>query len=202
MDKHLNTAATDFGEPQGARWQWTLASGLFTLLLAAIAFFLPDIQWLQRAGLVGWLLLLAGLAELGFGLKRRLDGVGKTVVGSGLVTAFAGLLFVANPGAGYFPVVNLVTAWLLVRGGWMLAMAVRLRSSPPRWWLALAGLTDIILGLVLIAGLPVASLVVTIFGPTREIIARFALVLAASFAVTAISQIAIALAQRKDGVSR
>ena len=180
-----------------ARWQWTLMSGLFTAALAVVAFFLPDIAWLPRSGLVGWLLLLAGIAELAFGALRGFDPVGKAAFGSGLLTAIAGLLFVANPGAGYFPVANVVTAWLLVRGGWM-AMAIRLRSSQPRMWLAATGVTDVLLGFVLIAGLPVSSLVVTIFGPTREIVARFALILAATFAVTGIAQIAIALGQRQE----
>lgn len=186
----------------GARWRWTLASGLFTLLLAGIAFFMPDIQWPQRGALVGWLLLLAGIAELAFGWKVRGDGLGKAAVGSGLLTTLAGLLFVGNPAAGYFPVVNVVTAWLLLRGLWMLLMALRLDSSRVRWWLTLTGMMDVILGFVLIAGLPVSNLVVTIFGPTREIVARFALVLAASFAVTGIAQIAIALSQRRDRASR
>jgi len=185
-----------------SRWQWTLISGLLTAALAVIAFFLPDIGWLPRSGLVGWLLLLAGIAELAFGALRGFDRVGKAAFGSGLLTALAGLLFVANPGAGYFPVANVVTAWLLVRGGWMLAMAIRLRSSQPRLWLAATGVTDVLLGLVLIAGLPVSSLVVTIFGPTREIVARFALILAASFAVTGIAQIAIALGHRQERESR
>jgi uncharacterized membrane protein HdeD (DUF308 family) len=194
----LNATMTEGGPEQAHLWRWTMASGLFTLLLALVAFFLPDLQWLPRSGLVGWLLLLAGIAELLFGWKRRGDGIGKAVIGSGSLTALAGLLFVANPAAGYFPVANLVTAWLLLRGLWMLVMAFRLDISRARRWLAITGSMDVLLGLVLIAGLPVASLVVSIFGPTREIIARFALVLAASFAVTGISQIAIALAQRRD----
>ena len=103
-----------------ARWQWTLMSGLFTAALAVVAFFLPDIAWLPRSGLVGWLLLLAGIAELAFGALRGFDPVGKAAFGSGLLTAIAGLLFVANPGAGYFPVANVVTAWLLAPLEWFL----------------------------------------------------------------------------------
>ena len=91
-----------------------------------------------------------------------------------------------------------VTAWLVIRGAWMLVMAMRIRRSVARTWLAASGVTDILLGLVLVAGLPVSALVVSLFGPTREIVARFALILAASFAVTGISQIAIAIARRQE----
>ncbi len=182
-------------------WRWTLASGIFTLLLAGIAFFLPDIALLPRGGLVGSLLLLAGIAEASFGIGRRRDRVGQAAIASGLLTAFAGLLFVANPGAGYFSVSNLVIGWLLIRGLLILAMTLRVEPSRSRVWLAVTGLTDVALALVLIAGLPVSNLVVTLFGPTREIVARFAWILAASFAVTGIAQVAIAFTERKDGAA-
>ena len=181
-----------------AQWRWTLASGLFTLLLAVCAIFLPDVEWAPRGSLVGWLLLLAGIAELAFAAGRRSDPIGQASLGSGLLTAAAGALFIASPSAGYFQVANIVTAWLVIRGAWMLVMAMRIRRSVARTWLAASGVTDILLGLVLVAGLPVSALVVSLFGPTREIVARFALILAASFAVTGISQIAIAIARWQE----
>lgn len=55
---------------------------------------------------------------------------------------------------------------------------------------------DLILGLVLAAGLPIAIVVVTLFGPTPEIVANFSLILALSFPATGASQ-AIALDQRR-----
>jgi uncharacterized membrane protein HdeD (DUF308 family) len=201
MDEPFETAV-DKTDPGGRdHWRWTLASGLFTLLLAVVAFLLPDIRLLPRGGVVGSLLLLAGIAEAGFGFGRRRDRVGQAAIGSGLLTAFAGLLFVTNPGAGYFSISNLVIGWLLFRGLLILAMTRRVELSRSRMWLAVTGLTDVVLALVLIAGLPVSNLVVTLFGPTREIVARFAWILAASFAVTGIAQVAIAFSQRKDGAT-
>ena len=115
---------------------WTLASGVFTLLLALVAIFLPDIEWAPRGGLVGWLLLLAGVAELAFGAGRRSGLAGQASLGSGILTAITGALFVVSPFAGYFPVANLVTAWLIVRGLWMAGSAMRVGSSTIRMWLA------------------------------------------------------------------
>src|SRR3546814_18200089 len=92
-----------------------------------MAFLLPAIEWMPRGGLVGWLLFLTGISELTFGWKRGLDTVGKTAVGSGLVTAVAGLLFIPNPLAGSFPVANVVMAWLLLSGEWGLPHALRVR---------------------------------------------------------------------------
>jgi uncharacterized membrane protein HdeD (DUF308 family) len=180
-----------------SEWRWTLTSGCVTLLLALVAFFLPDIEWAPSGGIVGWVLLIAGVLELAFGWKRGLDAVGEAAVGSGFVTALSGLLFVANPLAGYFPVANVVMVWLFVRGAWVLAMSLRARSGSLSPWLALTGAVDLLLGIALFSDLPITVLVYLLFGPTPEMVARFALFLAASFLVTAISQIAIVLAERR-----
>jgi uncharacterized membrane protein HdeD (DUF308 family) len=166
-------------------------------LLAAAALLLPIVQWAPKGGLVGWLLLLAGMWEFVFGWKRGPDPVGNAAMGSGLITGLAGLLFVANPLSGYFPVANVVVAWLLLRGFWMLFMARRVRGDRLWPWLALTGAADVLLGFVLIIGIQVAALVVTLFGPTPEVIANFALILAASLFVTGVSQVGIAFTQRR-----
>lgn len=184
-------------QPYFGKWAWTLVSGLFTMALAVVAVFLPVIDWAPRGGVVGWLLFLAGIAELTFGWKRGLDMAGKAAVGAGLVTAAAGVLFIARPTAAYFPVVNLVMTWLLIRGAWLLAMGFSSRAEHRVGaWLALSGAADVLLGLSLVAGLPIATAVNALFGPTREIVAQFALILAVSFLVTGISQVAIAVLQR------
>lgn len=182
--------------PPLREWRWTLISGCVTLMLAVVAFFLPDIEWAPSGGIVGWLLLIAGLFELAFGWKRGLDAVGDAAVGSGLVTALAGLMFVSNPMAGHLPVANVVMLWLFVRGAWVLAMSLRARSRRLSPWLALTGAVDVLLGSALLSDSPIAVLAHILFGSTRDIVARFSLLLAASFLVTAISQIAIALAER------
>lgn len=178
------------------RWWWTLGSGILTVGIALIAFFLPDIHVVSSSVIVGGLLLVAGLAELAFGVKRGRDVVGTAAIWSGVITAAAGLLFVLKPSTAYFPIANAVLLWLLARGVFMLVMAVRTGERRCGGWMALTGVADLVLGVVLIAGLPVTALVVNMFGPTPEVVARFALLLAISFAIAGISQIAIALEQR------
>jgi uncharacterized membrane protein HdeD (DUF308 family) len=187
----------DAGRSPSREWIWTLTSGLFTILLAFVAFLLPELRWAPKGGLVGWLLLLAGIAEFAFGWKRGRDTASRTAVGSGAVTTLAGLLFVANPLADFYPVANVVSGWLLVRGAWVLAMALRVRRERLGVWLATSGAADILLGVLLLVGLPITALVVLIFGPTLEVVAQFALILAASFLITGLSQVAIGLDQRR-----
>lgn len=127
----MATNEEETAQPPSRNWRWTLASGFLTILLAAAALLLPLVEWAPKGGVVGWLLFLAGISEFAFGWKRGPDAVGKAAMGSGLVTGLAGLLFVANPLSGYFPVANVVVAWLLLRGSWVLVMALRTRAYRP-----------------------------------------------------------------------
>lgn len=172
---------------------WTIASGCVTLMLSVIAFFLPDIELLPKAGLVGWLLVIAGIVELFFGWMRGPDIIGKAALGSGLITALAGLLFIGNPTLRYLPVAFVVLAWLLIRGSWVFAMALRARRDHLGPWLLISGAADVSLGFALIFGLQFSALVITLFGPTPEVIAQFAIILAASFFFTGMAQLAIAI---------
>lgn len=175
---------------------WTLGSGLFTIGLAVVAALLPLIDWAPRGGLVGWLLFLAGCAELAFGSKRGADFAGKAAIGSGLITAIAGLALILNPSADYYPVAHVVMAWLLLRGAWVIAMAFRSEPHPARMWVALSGAADILLAILLMMGLSSSAFVVALFGPTPEVVAQFSLILGASFLATGVCQVAIALARR------
>ncbi|MDV3256813.1 MAG: DUF308 domain-containing protein [Sphingomonas sp.] len=168
-------------------------------MLGAIAAFLPDLEWIPRAGLMGWLLLVAGAAELAFGLSRRSDAMGFTLMVSGIVTALVGLIFVADPAAAYLRVANIVTLWLIVRGLWLISRAIWTHVAQARLWLGVSGGTDIALAILLLAGIPVSLVVVGLFGPTPAIVAKFSLVFAASFVAAGISQLAIARMRRSRG---
>ena len=191
-DRHMPNAETS----HRPSWAWTLASGDLTILLALLALFLPEVHWAPKGGIVGWLLVAAGVAEMALALARGLDRLGTTALGSGLLTAGAGLIFVSNPSAAYLPVVNVVTIWLILRGAWVLAMGWALPNRRESAWLIASGAVDVVLGLVLVAGLPVSILVVTLFGPTPELVAKFSLILAGSFLATGIAQVAIARHRR------
>lgn len=183
--------------PFQTRWAWTLGVGLFTTGLAAVAVALPFIESASQGGLVGWLLLLAGGTEFLLVVQRGTDAVGWKAIVPSLLTALAGLLFVAHPLASYLPVANIVTGWLLLRGAWVLVTAAQDRASRKNAWLMLSGAVDMLLGMLLAAVLPASILVVTLFGVTREIVETFSLVLAISLLVTGVSQIALSLIQRR-----
>ena len=167
-----------------------LIAGFLTIGLAVAAALLPLVDWAPKARLVGWLLFVAGLAELGFGAART-DSDRVTAIASGLLTAAAGWIFISNPFAPYLPVANLVMLWLLARGAWVLGRGTFIWPRHSALWLGLSGAVDVVLGLLLASGLPVALVVIAVFGPTPEIVAKFSFILATSFLVTGLSELAI-----------
>jgi hypothetical protein len=110
---------------------------------------------------------------------------------AGIVTALAGVLFIMNPETHLFPRVWPIIGWLLLRS-LILAAATLETGGPVRLWTAFSAGMDFLLAVLLIAGLSLATLVITVFGPTRELIATFAWILAASFAVNGLMLLQVA----------
>jgi hypothetical protein len=59
-------------------------------------------------------------------------------------------------------------------------------------WTGLSAGMDFLLAVLLLTGLSIATLVVSVFGPTPELVASFAWVLAASFVVNGLLLLEIA----------
>lgn len=169
-----------------------LAAACITLLLALAAVFLPRLHLMAKGDLAGGLLVLAGLAELMAAASRRQDRFAVAALGSGGLTAAAGLLFLAIPLASFLPALKLLMLWLGLRGLWLLGAAWEARSERHAPWLAARGATDALLSLLIAAGLPVTVLVYLLFGPTPELVAKFSVALATSFLVAGVALVALA----------
>jgi uncharacterized membrane protein HdeD (DUF308 family) len=163
-------------------------AGIVIILLGAAAAFLPAGKTIS-SDMIGGLLIAAGLIETVTGSLRQ--GTRQYVMAAGIVTAIAGLLFVMNPETHLFPRVWPIIGWLLLRG-LILAAATVETDRPVRLWTAFSAGMDFLLAILLIAGLSLATIVVAVFGPTRELIASFAWILAASFAVNGLMLLQVA----------
>jgi hypothetical protein len=110
---------------------------------------------------------------------------------AGVVTAVAGLLFILNPETHFFPTVWPIVGWLAVRAFVLVGEAIETRGSV-RTWTAISAGMDFLLAALLITGLSISTIVVSVFGPTRELVAAFAWVLAASFVVNGLMLLEVA----------
>jgi hypothetical protein len=172
------------------------AAGVAIILLGAGAALMPAEERIS-SDVVGALLLAGGLIEIVAGALRRETRFFAMLAGA--VTAAAGLVFLLNDGARFFPTINVVIAWLVVRAVLLFATSARVHGAVRRWTM-IAGATDLLLGLITLVGLSLASAVVLIFGPTPAMVASFAWVLALSFAVTGILLLQIASCERDSSL--
>ena len=167
-------------------------AGIAVILLGVGAALLPAGKTIPSA-MIGGLLIAAGLIEAVAGTLRR--QVRPYAMAAGIVTALAGLLFVLNPETHFFPTVWPIIGWLMLRSVVLAAAAIETRGSV-RTWTALSAGVDFLLGVLLITGLSISTIVISVFGPTRELVAAFAWVLAASFVVNGLLLLEVAGCER------
>lgn len=162
------------------RARGTRVAGIAILCLSIAALFLPAGKRIS-SDMIGALLIAAGLIEVTAGALRR--SFRPFAMAAGVVTALAGLLFVLDHETHFFPRVLPIIGWLLVRSLILLAGS-REAGGAVRTWTALSAGMDFLLAILLAAGLSISTIVISLFGPTPEIVASFAWILAASFVVT------------------
>jgi len=145
--------------------------------------------------MIGGLLLAAGLIELVAGSLLR--EARSFAMAAGIVTALAGLLFVLNPETHFFPSVWPIIGWLLLRSLILVGALTETRDSVRTWTAVSAGM-DFLLAVLLIAGLSISTIVISLFGPTRELIASLAWFLAVSFVVNGLMLLEVASCERES----
>jgi hypothetical protein len=166
----------------------TRVAGIAIILLSIGAALLPANKGIS-SDMIGGLLIAAGLIEAIAGSLRK--QARPFAMGAGAVTAIAGLLFVVEPETHFFPTVAPVIGWLVIRS-LILGVASRETSGSVRMWTGLSAGMDFLLAVLLLTGLSIATVVVSVFGPTPELVASFAWVLAGSFVVNGLLLLEIA----------
>jgi uncharacterized membrane protein HdeD (DUF308 family) len=185
---------TDSAMTDSRRANLISLAGIAIILLSAGAALLPAAADAKDSLVIGSLLLAAGVIETLAGTLRR--EVKALAIASGGVTALAGLIFMLKRTNQFFPTVTLVIAWLVIRS-LILVAASRRAPGSVRIWTSLSAGMDFLLAVLLVAGLSVATIVVSIFGPTPPLIASFAWILAASFIVNGLLLLEVASCERR-----
>lgn len=187
MATHARRRWTDLTRGRGLR-----VAGIAIILLGIGAALLPAGKTIPSA-MIGGLLIAGGLIETVAGSLRR--DARPFAMAAGIVTTLAGLLFILNPERHFFPTVFPIIAWLLLRSLILAVSAAEVHRSARVWTLISAGI-DFLLAILLITGLSISTIVVSVFGPTRELVASFAWVLAASFVTNGLMLLEIASCER------
>ena len=183
--------------PDKTRARGIRVAGFAIILLGVAAALLPVDKGIS-SDIIGALLVAAGLIEVVAGSLRT--EVRELSMTAGGVTVLAGLLFIINPETQFFPTVWPIIGWLLLRSLILGYASSHSRGSVRRWMGVSAGM-DFLLAVLLIAGLSIAAIVVSIFGPTPPLIASFSWVLAASFVVNGLMLLEVASCEREGSLT-
>ena len=137
-------------------WGLFLTEGIILSLLGLAAIVLPPVAGLVATVLLGWLFLIAGIVGLVATLRaRQAPGFGWSLL-SALVAVIAGGALLWNPLQGLVTLTFVLTAFFVVDGILIIALAIaHRRELSGKWeWMMLNGVVDLVLAAIIISGLP------------------------------------------------
>ena len=176
-----------------SRPRFIAAAAVGIIVLGAAAALSPAMDHVPGTTVLGLLMVAAGAFETIAG-KLRHETRGLAML-AGLVTVFAGGLLILHRGSGLLSNATIVTGWLVVRSV-ILLFTSRLAHGSVRKFLGISAVTDLVLGVGLWVGLSAATLAITIFGPSPELLASYGFVLALSFVATGTLLLEVASCER------
>ena len=144
------------------REHWTafLIEGILLVILGLAAMIVPPLASLAVTIVLGWMLLISGVAGLALTLwARQMPGFWWSLI-SAVLAVGAGIILLVQPVQGTLTLTIVVGAYFLAEGVTTIMYALEHRRElSERWsWLLAAGLMDILVAAVIIAGLPGSAL--------------------------------------------
>jgi len=137
-------------------WGLFLLEGILLIVLGSLAVLVPAVASVAATIVFGWILLLSGVLGLIATIRaRQAPGFGWSLL-SAVIGIAAGLILLAMPVQGTLSLTAVLIGFLLVEGVVSILYALEHRKgSSGRWsWMLASGIIDLVLGLMLLAGLP------------------------------------------------
>ncbi|SHH10599.1 HdeD family acid-resistance protein [Bradyrhizobium erythrophlei] len=141
-------------------WKAFLFEGILLVILGLAAMIVPPLASLAVTIFLGWLFLISGIAGLALTFwARRMPGFWWSLI-SAVLGIVAGIVLLARPVEGTLTLTIVVGAYFLAEGVATIMYALEHRRElSERWsWLLVAGIMDLLIAAVIIAGLPGSAL--------------------------------------------
>jgi uncharacterized membrane protein HdeD (DUF308 family) len=139
-----------------AHWKAFLFEGILLAVLGLAAMIVPPFASLAVTIFLGWMFLISGIGGLIVTYwAREMPGFWWSLLSAALAV-LAGLILLARPMQGVLTLTIVVGAYFLAEGVATIMYALEHRRElTGRWsWLLIAGLMDILIAFIIIAGLP------------------------------------------------
>lgn len=140
-----------------ASWGWFLALGIILIIAGAICIVADVAATFATVLLFGWLLLFSGIVALVHAFRvGTWSGFFMSLL-SALLRGFTGYLLIRYPVSGAVAL-TLILATFFIVGGAFRAIGPAMMNFPRWGWSTFSGIVSIVLGIVLLAQLPLSSI--------------------------------------------
>jgi uncharacterized membrane protein HdeD (DUF308 family) len=141
-------------------WKAFLIEGILLTILGLAAMIVPPLASLAVTIFLGWMFLISGVAGLALTFwARQMPGFWWSLI-SAVLAVGAGIILLVQPVQGTLTLTIVVGAYFLAEGVATIMYALEHRRElSERWsWLLVAGIMDLLIAAVIIAGLPGSAL--------------------------------------------
>jgi uncharacterized membrane protein HdeD (DUF308 family) len=152
-----NPASTPAGGSPRSRGG-SILWGVLLIVIGILALLMPGIAAIATALTLAWLLVLAGVFEIGHAIQtRQRSGFGWKLA-SAIVTLLLGISILVFPAAGVATLALWIGALLLAGGVLRLILAFRLRPARGWTWVLVDAVLSIVVGGLIAWGWPASSI--------------------------------------------
>jgi uncharacterized membrane protein HdeD (DUF308 family) len=152
----VNRLKSEMSAAVREHWKAFLIEGILLVVLGFAAMIVPQLAGLAVTIFLGWMFLISGIAGLALTFwARQMPGFWWSLISAVLAIA-AGIILLAKPVQGTLTLTIVVGAYFLAEGVTTIMYALEHRRQlPERWsWMLFAGILDILIAAMIIAGLP------------------------------------------------
>jgi uncharacterized membrane protein HdeD (DUF308 family) len=150
-------AGNGVSEGFSGTWKWMAALAVICIVGGFMALFNPFGATIFAVTLAGWVFLLQGVLQVMHAFRVR-DWSGFIwSLGIGVLSLLVGTVLVVDPLAGAIPLTLLVAVLFLATGVAKTMFALSLRPDSGWVWVLGSGLVSLLLGVMILAGLPATA---------------------------------------------
>ena len=131
------------------RWGWFMALGILMIVLGMIAIGGPFASGIAVSLLVGWLLVISGVAHGLHAFQASGWRGGLVQILCALLYLGVGLMMINNPISGLLALTVTVLVYFGVSGIFKIILAIRVEHLPQRGWLTVSGILSLVLAIYL-----------------------------------------------------
>jgi uncharacterized membrane protein HdeD (DUF308 family) len=158
--RDITRLQSEMGAAVREHWMAFLIEGILLVILGLAAMIVPPLASLAVTIFLGWMFLISGIAGLVLTFwARKMPGFWWSLISAALAVV-AGIILLAQPVQGTLTLTVVVGAYFLAEGVATIMYALEHRRElSERWaWLLVAGIMDLLIAAVIIAGLPGSAL--------------------------------------------